>query len=386
MSLRRLIASVIIVLVLVVVGYGAYVQYLAPRPVTPTPIPVAAAKAEGAGVVSAKAFVVPRRQAKLAFKVGGQVKEILVDEGQAANKGQVLARLDDRTVRLQIAQAEAALKAAQAQLAQVKAGARQEAVAAAEAALSGAKANLARLKAGPKPEEIAAAKALMDKAAAAVQLAQAEYDKIAWHTGIGMTPQAVALQQATLDYESAKARYEALVRGATPEELAQAQAQVDQAEAQLALTKAGARPEEIALAQAQVDQAQAALDQARSALKDLELVAPFAGTVAALNVEEGEMVTPAVPVVVFGDLTRLHVETDDLSEVDVAQIAVGQAAKVTVDALPGKEFRGQVTQVAPLAVTKRGDVTFTVTIELDTGVESGLRWGMTAFVDVETGK
>ena len=62
---------------------------------------------------------------------------------------------------------------------------------------------MARLEAGAKPEELTAA-----KAAAALQLAQSEYDKIVWQSGLGATQQAVALRQASVDYETAKANVE----------------------------------------------------------------------------------------------------------------------------------------------------------------------------------
>ncbi len=95
-------------------------------------------------------------------------------------------------------------------------------------------------------------------------MAQSEYDKIAWQSGIGATQQAVDLQQASADYESAKANYEALLRGATTEELDIARAAVEAARAQ------------VDVAQAQARQAQAQLDQL--------LAGPTAETIAiALN-------------------------------------------------------------------------------------------------------
>jgi HlyD family secretion protein len=338
--------------------------------------------------------------------------------------------------------AEAALVTAQASLAQVKAGARpeeiaaaQEALAAAQAGVATAQANLAsaqaelaRLEAGATPEELVIAKAAMDKAAAALQLAQSEYDKISWQSGLGATQQAVALRQASDDYESAKANYEILVRGATAEELdmaraaveaaraqvdaAQAQAgqakaqldqllagptaeavavteaQVGEAQAQLVKLKEGPRPEDIGVVEAQVQQAQTALEGARIALEKTALVAPLSGTVCAVMIEEGEMVMAGVPVVVIGDLSALQVETDDLSEVDVVEVAVGQEVEVevSVDAMPDLELHGRVRDVAPMAEERHGDIVYTVTIELEEGLEAGLRWGMTAYVDILLGE
>ena len=90
----------------------------------------------------------------------------------------------------------------------------------------------------------------------------------------------------------------------------------------------------------------------------------------------------ATPAMLLGDLSALTVETDDLSEVNVTRIALGQSVKITVDALSGKAFTGKVQRIAPSSTTKRGDVTYTVSIALDQGIKDGLRWGMTAFVDI----
>ena len=72
-----------------------------------------------------------------------------------------------------------------------------------------------------------------------------------------------------------------------------------------------------------------------------------------------------------------------MTEIDVVQVAVGQPVKVTVDAIPDQEFDGVVTEIAPRSETKRGDVTYTVTIELTNSDDLPVRWGMTVFVDID---
>ncbi len=379
----RLIIGLIIIIVLVGAGYAGYTQYLAPTAVVATATPSSTKKSDDTSVVSAKGFVAPKRQARLSFKLPGRVAEILVAEGDGVKEGQVLARLDAQDAKNKIAQAEAALATALAQLERVKAGPRAEEIAVAQANVAAARARLAKTKAGPKPEEIEAARVAKDKAAAVVQAAQFEYDRIKNVPGAGARPESVRLQQATLDYQAASANYDALVRGATAEEIAVAQAAVDQAVAQLALAKVGATAQEIAVAQSNVDAAQLTLEQAQSALSDLELSAPFAGVIATKSIELGEYANPSVPAFVLGDLSALTVETDDLSEVNVAAVKVGQLAKVTLDALPGQTFSGKVIRIASSGTTKRGDVTYTVWVGLDQGVAQGLKWGMTAFVDIQ---
>jgi multidrug efflux pump subunit AcrA (membrane-fusion protein) len=83
----------------------------------------------------------------------------------------------------------------------------------------------------------------------------------------------------------------------------------------------------------------------------------------------------------LADLEHLRVETTDLSEVDIAQVAVGDLVAVTFDALPDVEVAGQVTRIAPKADEGSG-VNYKVIVELDE-IPAQLRWGMTAFVDIE---
>jgi len=363
--------------VLIAVAYLGYSHYIAPSPqATPTPF-----VKEVEDVVSASGVVIPARRASLSFEVGGRVEEIMVEEGDEVKAGQELIRLDDTGLRHAVQGAQAALEAAKAELAALEAGARPQEIAVAEAALKAAEAQLAQVKAGPKPEQIAAAKAAMDKAASVLRVAQAEYDRIASLPGAGASPQAIALEQATADYEAAKANYEALVRGATPEEVALAEAQVEEARARLQLLLAGPRPEEVAAAKARVRQAEAALKQAEAALEKAVLRAPFTGTVARIAVREGEIVAPGRPVVFLGDLKTLRVETTDLNEVDIARVKVGQKVDITFDALPEKKLLGHVVRIAPMATTEEGGTNYTVVIELEE-LDPALRWGMTAFVDI----
>lgn len=445
--MKRIIIIVVVAAILAIMGYFGYQQFLAPVEPTPTPdIDLAAQTLPE--VVSAEGFVVPAQEADLSFQVGGQVVEILVAEGDVVEAGQVLIRLDstdpqkaEAQAQAGVAQAQAALAGAKAQLAQVESRPTEEAIAQAEAAVQTAKARLAQAKAGPteeaiaqaeaaaqtakarlnqlladaRPEDVEVAAADLATAQAALRQAQTEYDKIAWAGDVGETPQAIALEQATLSYQSARARYEKVLNGATPEEVAVAQAGVAEAGAALEVVKAGPTEQEIAVAQAGVAEAetaletvlagateeeiavaeagvaeaeaallssQSALEIAQAALADFELTAPFKSTVARLDVEVGEFVSPGVPVVSLGDSTIWYVETDDLTEIDVVQVAVGQPVKVTIDALPDREFNGIVTDIAPRSETKRGDVTYTVTIELTDVGDAPLRWGLTAFIDI----
>jgi HlyD family secretion protein len=81
-------------------------------------------------------------------------------------------------------------------------------------------------------------------------------------------------------------------------------------------------------------------------------------------------------------MSNLHIETTDLSEVDVARVSLGQPVHVTFDALKGKTLIGRVTRIAPMSSATQGGVNYTVLVELDQ-LDPALRWGMTAFTDIQ---
>ena len=62
---------------------------------------------------------------------------------------------------------------------------------------------------------------------------------------------------------------------------------------------------------------------------------------------------------------------------------ISQPVRVTIDAIPDRDFAGVVTDIAPRSEIKRGDVTYTVTIQLTATDGVPLRWGLTAFVDID---
>jgi HlyD family secretion protein len=377
-----------------------------PSPGSPavTPSPSGTVGKSVGDVVSAKAVVVPYKEAKLSFQAAGRVQQMLVSEGQAVTAGQELAKLETRDLEQAVRQAEAGLKSAQAQLAKAKAGARPEEVASAEAAvaiaqgnlaaaqatLSSAQANLDKLLASPTERDVQIAEKQVELAKNQLWGLQKQRD-VTWGVLDGQVAAAesqVAIAQLQLEKLKAGAQAEDIAMARAQVAQAQAgvqtaEAQVKQAQAQLDLVKAGSRAEDIAVAEAAVAQAEATLAEAQNALEDAVLTAPFGGTIGAILINEGEWASPQVPVIDLGDLTRLRIQTEDLSEVDVSRVKVGQEVTITVDALEGKVFQGKVVRIAPVATDRRGDKVYTVTLDLDAGPETGLRWGMSAFVEIK---
>jgi multidrug efflux pump subunit AcrA (membrane-fusion protein) len=169
--------------------------------------------------------------------------------------------------------------------------------------------------------------------------------------------------------------------GPDPEDIALLEAQITNYEKDWNDLLAGPDPDEIALAEARIANAEVQLTAAQARLEDLTIRAPFSGTISELYIETSEWIAPGQPIIVLADLANLIVETTDLSEIDVALIELGKTATVSFDALPNIVVSGMVTSIAPKASEGAG-VNYTVLLDLSE-IPPGLRWGMTAFVDIE---
>jgi len=142
-------------------------------------------------------------------------------------------------------------------------------------------------------------------------------------------------------------------------------------------------------AAARVAQAEAAREVARVNLEKTVLRAPFDGIVAEVTTEVGEWITPSPPglpfppVIVLIEDAAIYVSAP-MDEVDVAKVRVGQAARVTIDAYPGRPFPGNVTRVAPYVLdVQQQNRTFEIEAELDeTAFARKLRPGTSADVEV----
>jgi HlyD family secretion protein len=422
---------VILVLVLVVAGAMALRAINQPAAAEDTLQGTTVTRGSIEETVSATGNVGAERQVALPFGSSGEIADVLAKEGQAVEAGDLLARLDTASLEWQITRAQASLDTAQARLEQaqkppgeedmasaqaaldsalanyekVQEGSSEEDLASAQAALDSAVASYQKVKAGPTKADLAAAKAQVDSAQAAVTQAQASYDRIKNRPNASMLPEALNLQNATISLEQAQANYDALANRPTKSELASARAQVAQATAQLAalqerptgseLAAAAAQvaqaeaslaqlqgrpsPEDVAVLEAQVEESTLALAQTTSQLEDAMITAPFAGTILAVQVREGEWASPGAPAIVLAtDSLVLEVNVD---EVDVAGLAEGQAAHLSFSALKDSDVGGMVSFVAPSSTNVGGAVAYAVEISFDPGAFP-VRLGMTADVDI----
>ncbi|HEY65458.1 MAG TPA: efflux RND transporter periplasmic adaptor subunit [Caldilineae bacterium] len=333
--------------------------------------------------VSATGSIEPERRVELTFKTPGRVAEVLVKEGDHVQAGQVLARLETADLELALAQAEATLRIRQAQLAQVRKGPDESEIMAARAQLESAQAAYRQLLQGPSEDEKRAAKAAVERARAALEQAQAAYDQVAHLPNVAMLPQSVQLRQATIELEAAEAQYRIKTAPPTEAQIAQAQAQIAQAQANLDRLLKGPNEEEIIIAEAQVAQAQISVEQARLALQNATIVAPFDGVVSAVNIQPGEVVAGgAMPAIVLIDPSRFHIDVK-VDEVDIGYVKEGQTVEITLDALPDEKLTGRIERIAPEAKVSGGLVSYDVTIVIEP-TDAPLRAGMTATANIVT--
>ena len=360
----------------------------------PTPIPTVIADTD----VIAEGRIVPHQHVNLSFKTGGQVVEVLVDEGDMIEAGQVISRLANKE-QLEVAVANAELERLNAQQAfdnlfenaEVNTALALQAFTEAQDAVRDAERYISNLNAGSRQTDIDSSKADLVFLKDALDNAREDYQPYANkdEDNLKRATFLSKLADAQEKYNNAVRLLNNLQGSVSDLDMSIAEADLSVAQTQLALAevnyeklKDGPDPDALAAAQARIIAADAGLTAANAALKDIELVAPFPASVVDLGLKVGEQVSPGQPVVLLADFSQWVVETDDLTEIEVPEIYAGQAVTVTPDALPDLELSGIVESISDLFEEKRGDVTYTARILLDE-VNDQLRWGMTVVVTFE---
>lgn len=339
----------------------------------------------GAGV-TASGVIIPARQATLAFTLGGSVRSVQAEVGDKVRAGQVLVELENTALATQ---AEAAHRALRELTSAAAVAAAEQTLANARDALKDSEYKRTVQQEGYRasPETIRAAEAKLLLAQEEVDRYKARYDQA---SGSADKAQALVNLNAAQQRRDAALRNLNWFRGKPSEndqailnaEVAIAQAAVQEAEWYLAAVKGEAVPAEASGAQLTLLQnARDQLAAAGAALAGSRLTAPFDGTLAALEVDLGDYVQPGVPAAIVADLSRLRVETTDLSELDVIEVSTGAVCSVSIEAL-GDQADGRVIRVALLPTILGGDVVYAATIELDS-IPPGLRAGMSAEVSCE---
>lgn len=231
------------------------------------------------------------------------VKKIYVREGQQVKAGEMLMQLEDSDVRAQVARAQAQLK--------------------------GAEADQHAIQTGGTQEEVLTTRSDLVKAQADRDAAQKNYD---------------ALQLL------------AKTGSAAPSEVREAASRLATADATLKLLQQKqqdrySRPE-VNKIQAEGAQARATLAAAEDQLKHTEIRAPFNGTVYSIPIKQGEYVQQGELLLQLANLKRVQVRAF-VDEPEIGKLATGQPVNITWDALPGKSWHGEITQM-PYTITTYG--------------------------------
>lgn len=299
-------------------------------------------------------------------RINGTVTEVLVNDNQHVQAGQLLVKLDPRDYQVQLQQTQAALEAAQRQANAAQSNVNlasgnalgnteqaQGNVASANAGISTA---IASVKASQAA--VPAAQALVNQAQADLVKAQADYNRYKTLYAQGVVPRQ-QLESAQDTYYVDVAKKNSAIQGVLQAQanLAQAQENVTKAQAQLAAYKGGlvqarATREQTKMNQAQYQAALAQIDQSRANLNNANLqlsytniVAPGAGRVGNKSAQIGQRVQSGTPL--------MSITQDDpwvvanFKETQLAHMRIGQPVEVHVDAVSNRTFIGHVDSFSP---------------------------------------
>ncbi len=268
-----------------------------------------------ATIISGTGQIKPKTYVNVGAETMGRVTHFYVKEGDHVRKGEVLATIENIQQQANVNGQEAAIAAART--------------------------------------DVASYVAAVKTAQANVEHAQADLQqkKLDWQRAQALYKAGIYSKQ---QYDAAKAAYDTDVAS-----LAQAVAQVNQAKANVASARGHMRTQE------------ANLKVNQDLLRRTIAVAPFDGIVTNEPVREGESVVPGIQntqgsvLMTLADMSVITAEVK-VDETDIINLAVGQPADVTVDAIPGKIFKGHVTLVGDQALLRSTGV---ATLQSTTGTE-----------------
>jgi HlyD family secretion protein len=329
-------------------------------------------------------------QVDIAFKTAGRLVELNVGEGDAVEKGMVVARLDRDQLDEQRAAQAAALRTAEVQLDQARSSLeweRQTLVADLDmrlAQIDSSESKLQNLKNGARPQEI-------QEASAAVDAAQAEYDrsKRDWDRAQNLykdddisTSQydqyRTRFQNAEANLKQTKEHLGLLNAGPRTEEVAAANAEVSGAHASLKVGEANQlelkrRQQEVLARQSEIERAKAQIRLLDSQIADTIAMSPIQGVVLVKSADVGEILAPGTTVVSVGDIDHPWLRAY-VGETDLGRVKLGSKVKVTTDSFPGKIYDGRVSYISSKAeftpkeiqtTEERVKLVFRIKIEID---------------------
>jgi HlyD family secretion protein len=339
MSTRKKVIIALIVVAVLGAAAGANIYFR--REQGPSIIAEAIRARDLESIVSASGRVQPKRQVNISAQQMGRVTRLAVEEGQRVKKDQFLLEIDPRQLEGQLQRGEASVAAARSGLAQAHVG-------------------------------VASAQTSLEQSRASLELSQQNLKR-----------------QQDLWKDGLTTR-EALDR-------AQNEVTVREAEVKRSQQEVTARQQEIETREQQIKQEQAGLSTTRYNMAQIIVQSPMDGIVTRRNIEEGEtavvgtMNNAGSQLLTIADMSVIEAEVE-VDETDIPFVALGQPAKVTIDAVEDREFRGHVTEIgnSPIQANnqqggQRQATSFRVVITLDEEVPN-IRPGFTCTADITTSK
>jgi len=303
------------VVVVMILGIGIYASTVLSKKGVVTVQTGAVVRQDLTSLVTASGEVKPRNYINIGANAQGELREILVKEGDHVRKGQLLARIENAQPEADVKAQEAAVYSAEADSS------------AAEAGMKSADENIRTFQAGLEKD-----KADLDRMKADYDRSQALYNE---HL------------LAKQDFDMRKFTYEAQQATIRQSEMrvVQARAQREQAAANLAS------------AQRRIAQAKANLLRFNDLLSKRNVTAPLDGVVTNLPVRVGETVVPGVQnsaastIMTIADMSLITAEIK-VDETDIVNVDMAQKADVTIDAIPNKTFTGHVIEIGNTAILR----------------------------------
>jgi len=304
--------------------------------------------------VSGSGVLAPATESDLGFQTGGYLDEVLVEVGDQVNKGDALARLETDDLKLAVTEAEIRVREVQMDLADATETATEAELASARSTLQSAQSALT------------VARYLYDTAQNSDLDAATRAKLLHFQNAVdqyytlenGYNVSQDRLADAWSDQASAEADLNEALEEADMEQLEawnqvdQAENDVFQAQENLALLQSGPTTDTVMRAELQLGQATLALEDARDDLAAAELLAPFDGTVVAVDGIPGEQVDTGALITLANlaePVLQFWVEESDMSG-----LAVGDRVEIEFEVLPDETFTGEVVRIDPAMATVDG--------------------------------
>jgi RND family efflux transporter, MFP subunit len=352
--------------------------------------------------------LIPGQEVSFGFKEEGQVSEVLATLGEKVEAGQVLARLDSKTLELQykqaegnvavlsspaeIASAEQAVQDAKASLATAKDDLQfligpdlfvaEQKLADTQQGLEAAKAAVAKDASDANKQKLSAAESELADAQKTVEYAFKNYSNsytlqtftYPIRNDKGVTKRRELIAPTDAELLAARAAYE--LAGTN---LSDAQNYLD------VLNGLKTIQDVPTSSVTSITAANLALDSAKAALDATELIAPISGTITSMDLSAGEDIGTSA-IITISNMNQPYTLDASLDETDWDKAKIGYTATVTFDLLPDKNYSGKIIQVYPKLDDSSGTSMVHIVLQLDDTINVDLPVGSTASVDVTGGE